>query len=78
MSHNPRLITKTAAAEYMGMGTSLFTKLVSQNRLPQPIRISERRIVWDINDLDSHIEIMKAESQAETKRLLETINSAKV
>jgi predicted DNA-binding transcriptional regulator AlpA len=78
MSHNPRLITKTAAAEYMGMGTSLFTKLVSQNRLPQPIRISERRIVWDINDLDSHIEIMKAESQAETKRLLESINSAKV
>jgi predicted DNA-binding transcriptional regulator AlpA len=78
MSHNPRLITKTAAAEYMGMGTSLFSKLVSQNRLPQPIRISERRIVWDINDLDSHIEIMKAESQAETKRLLESINSANV
>ena len=78
MSHNPRLITKTAAAEYMGMGTSLFTKLVSQNRLPQPIRISERRIVWDINDLDSHIEIMKVESQAETKRLLESINSANV
>lgn len=74
MSHNPRLITKTAAAEYMGMGTSLFTKLVSQNRLPQPIRISERRIVWDINDLDSHIEIMKTESHAETKRLLEAIN----
>ena len=78
MSHNPRLITKTAAAEYMGMGTSLFTKLVSQNRLPQPIRISERRIVWDINDLDSHIEIMKVESQGETKRLLESINSAKL
>lgn len=78
MSHNPRLITKTAAAEYMGMGTSLFSKLVSQNRLPQPIRISERRIVWDINDLDSHIEIMKSESQAETKRLLESINSAKL
>ena len=78
MSHNPRLITKIAAAEYMGMGTSLFSKLVSQNRLPQPIRISERRIVWDINDLDSHIEIMKAESQAETKRLLESINSANV
>lgn len=78
MSHNPRLITKTAAAEYMGMGTSLFSKLVSQNRLPQPIRISERRIVWDINDLDSHIEIMKSESQAETKRLLDSINSANV
>jgi|TARA_Y100000996_G_scaffold383839_1_gene340106 predicted DNA-binding transcriptional regulator AlpA len=70
-----RLITKTAASEYLGMGTSLFTKLVSQNKLPQPIRISERRIVWDIQDLDDHIETMKEEAVQETKRLSNMIES---
>ena len=75
MSYNPRLITKTSAAEYMGMGTSLFTKLVSENKLPQPIRISERRIVWDIQDLDSHIEYMKTEGTKEIIRLPDTLQS---
>lgn len=70
-----RLIPKTAAAEYLGMGTSLFTRLVSQQKLPQPIRISERRIVWDIKDLDEHIETMKTEAHKETEILVNKLNS---
>jgi len=70
MMYTKRLITKTAAAEYLGMGTSLFARLVSQDRLPQPIRISERRIVWDIQDLDEHIELMKTQAYIETETYL--------
>ena len=68
MMYTKRLITKTAAAEYLGMGTSLFARLVSQDRLPQPIRISERRIVWDIQD--EHIELMKTQAYIETETYL--------
>ena len=56
-----RLISAQESAKYLGLSKTTFLRMVKDQSLPQPIRITERRIVWDKNDLDSYIEHIKSE-----------------
>ncbi len=40
------------AATYVGVSRSKFLELVSDGRMPEPLRLDRRRI-WDIRELDS-------------------------
>ena len=56
-----RLISAQESAKYLGLSKTTFLRMVKDNHLPQPIRITERRIVWDKHDLDSYIDRIKTE-----------------
>ena len=63
-SISARLITKTMAAEYVGVGTIKFTELVDCGVMPKPVQLSERKIMWDKQDLDIAIENLKKKSES--------------
>jgi predicted DNA-binding transcriptional regulator AlpA len=47
----PRGLSREQAAEYIGAGTSLFDRMISDGRMPRPKRI-DGRTVWDRVQLD--------------------------
>lgn len=48
----PRGLDRAEAAAYVGVGTSLFDRLVGDGRMPAPKRI-DGRLVWDRRALDA-------------------------
>ena len=44
-------LSRLQAAEYLGIGTTLFDRLVADGRMPKPKRI-DGRMVWDRRRLD--------------------------
>ena len=48
----PRLISREAAAAYIGISPSKFDELVRDKRMPLPKRIDARK-VWDVRQLDA-------------------------
>jgi hypothetical protein len=46
-----RGLSRDEAAMYIGVGATLFDRLVAAGRMPKPCRI-ERRKVWDIRAID--------------------------
>ena len=59
MDDNRRGLNKLDASEYLGISVNTLIRLSKTEKLLRPIRISERRIVWDRNDLDAYITKMK-------------------
>jgi predicted DNA-binding transcriptional regulator AlpA len=47
----PRL-NRQAAAEYIGVGTTLFDTMVRDGRMPKPFRVGAR-VIWDRRKLDA-------------------------
>jgi len=47
----PRGISRTEAATYVGVGTTLFDQMVHDGRMPHPKTINGRK-VWDVWALD--------------------------
>lgn len=47
----PRGISREAAAEYVGVGTTLFDQYVRDGKMPRPREIGGRK-VWDVRALD--------------------------
>jgi predicted DNA-binding transcriptional regulator AlpA len=47
----PRGLSRTQAAEYIGVSPSLFDEMVKDGRMPEPMRINART-VWDRVKLD--------------------------
>lgn len=47
-----RGLSCSEAATYIGLSQTKFLSLVSDGRMPHPIRI-DRRAIWDIHDLDA-------------------------
>ena len=54
-SYPPRLLRADRAAAYLDMGKSKFLELVSQGRLPRPVRI-DGITSWDRLELDGTVE----------------------
>ena len=50
----PRLLRREDAALYAGIGATLFDRLVSESKMPAPVRI-EGRVLWDRWALDAQI-----------------------
>lgn len=47
----PRGMSRTAAATYIGVGTTKFDEMVKDGRMPQAKRV-DGRIIWDREELD--------------------------
>lgn len=52
LSYPPRGLGREEAARYVGVGTSLFDRLVAEGRMPRPAHIG-KRVVWDRLKLDA-------------------------
>ena len=51
ISYPPRGMSRDDAARYIGVGASLFDRLVSDGRMPRPKRV-DGRVIWDRVILD--------------------------
>jgi len=51
-----RCLSKVQAAAYIGVSPNTFARMVSNNEAPKPIQISQRRLVWDVKQLDALID----------------------
>lgn len=52
ISYPPRGLSREAAARYVGVGATLFDEMVSDGRMPKPIKVNTRSI-WDRIEIDS-------------------------
>lgn len=57
----PRGLSRPQAAAYVGVGPSLFDRLVAEGTMPQPFHLRGRR-VWDRLRLDRAIEALQPET----------------
>jgi len=55
-SIEPRCLSKLEAAHYVGVSLNTFHKLVADGKVPPPIKISAKRVVWDKKRLDEFID----------------------
>lgn len=46
IAYPPRGLSREEAARYIGVGTTLFDRLVAERRMPRPIRVG-KRVIWD-------------------------------
>lgn len=51
-----RCLNKRQAAAYIGVSPNTFARMVQNNEAPKPIQISQRRLVWDVKQLDALID----------------------
>ena len=52
LSLPPRLVSCAVAAEYVSMSANTFVKMVKDGRMPKPRSLGERRVAWDIEEVD--------------------------
>jgi predicted DNA-binding transcriptional regulator AlpA len=53
----PRGLCRVDAAFYVGIGTTLFDRMVADGRMPQP-RAVEGRTLWDRRELDAAFDVL--------------------
>jgi hypothetical protein len=58
----PRGLSREAAAEYLGIGVTLFDELVRDGRMPPAVEINARRI-WDRRKLDAAFDALSGDDQ---------------
>jgi predicted DNA-binding transcriptional regulator AlpA len=52
----PRLISREAAAAYVSVSPNIFDEMVKSRKMPQAKALTERRIAWDVRELDLFID----------------------
>jgi predicted DNA-binding transcriptional regulator AlpA len=52
----PRLICREAAAAYVAVSPTTFDKMVDDGLMPHPRRLTERRLAWDLRQLDAAVD----------------------
>jgi predicted DNA-binding transcriptional regulator AlpA len=62
----PRLIGRDAAAAYVCVSPTTFDQMVDDGRMPPPKRLGERRIAWDVRELDSAVDRLPVETSSIT------------
>ena len=56
----PRGLRREDAARYVGVSPSKFDEWVKDGRMPQPFRVTDRVVIWDVRDLDQSFEELKS------------------
>jgi predicted DNA-binding transcriptional regulator AlpA len=51
----PRGLSREDAAAYMGIGATLFDRLIAAGRVPRPVRL-DGRVIWDRRKLDRFLD----------------------
>ena len=57
----PRGLRREDAAEYVGVGASLFDEMVADGRMPRPFKVN-KRVLWDRFRLDAAIDDLSDQS----------------
>jgi predicted DNA-binding transcriptional regulator AlpA len=58
----PRLISREAAAAYVCVSPNTFDRMVSDGRMPPAKRLGDRRIAWDVRELDVAVDELPTET----------------
>jgi predicted DNA-binding transcriptional regulator AlpA len=61
----PRLIGRDDAAAYVGVSPNTFDKMIAEGLMPSPRRLTERRLAWDMRQLDTAIDRLPIDGEAE-------------
>ena len=61
----PRIIHRDAAAAYVGVSPNTFDKMIADGLMPNPRRLTERRLGWDMRQLDTAIDRLPIDGEAE-------------
>jgi predicted DNA-binding transcriptional regulator AlpA len=61
----PRLISREVAAAYLCVSPNTFDRMVEDGRMPSAKRLSDRRLAWDVRELDLAVDRLPTET-AET------------
>ena len=62
----PRLISRDAAAAYVGVSHNTFDKMIADGLMPRPRQLTERRIAWDVRQLDAAIDRLPVDGGTDT------------
>lgn len=62
----PRLIGREAAAAYISVSPNTFDKMVADGRMPPPRVLVERRLAWDVRELDAAVDSLPHRGEEET------------
>jgi predicted DNA-binding transcriptional regulator AlpA len=62
----PRGLNRVQAAAYVGVGTSLFDRMIQRGWMPKPKRV-DGRVIWDRHALDEAFACLPEEEGAEPK-----------
>jgi predicted DNA-binding transcriptional regulator AlpA len=57
----PRGLSRIQAAEFVGVSTSTFDRMVADNLMPKPIRVYGR-VLWDIRAINAAFDALDGES----------------
>jgi predicted DNA-binding transcriptional regulator AlpA len=52
----PRLIGRDAAAAYINVSPNSFDKMIADGRMPRPRVLVDRRLAWDVRELDAAVD----------------------
>ena len=62
----PRLISRDDAAAYVGVSPNTFDKMIADGLMPNPRQLTERRLAWDVRQLDAAIDRLPVDGDADT------------
>lgn len=54
----PRLVVREAAAAYICVSPNTFDKMIENGRMPRPKVLVERRLAWDVRELDAAVDLL--------------------
>lgn len=60
----PRLLTRLGAAAYVSVSATIFDEMVADGRMPKPRQVTQRRIAWDVRELDAAVDEMPPVGEA--------------
>ncbi len=66
----PRLISREAAADYVGVGVTKFDEMVLDGRMPPP-KLIDRRKVWCVRALDTAADALPDDGPPKVERGIE-------
>ena len=72
----PRLISRVAAAAYISVSPTMFDEMVKDGRMPQPKKLGERRLAWDVRAIDLAVDLLPVQGNDITDTTWSDIDDA--
>ncbi len=69
-AYPPRFMSRSEAARYLSMGTTMFDELVAEGIFPKPKKLRSK-LVWDRIDLDAAANDVPVDGRTVTQTMIE-------